>query len=101
MPNVTDQKTFFLQENYLEKGWYVILTDTILACKNARKKPQSQMNFVTPTKFKKMQISGIWLKKANLATLCGTHDRKRQSMPYNAARRTPGMNWFTIMAMSG
>jgi len=53
LPNATDQKTFFLKENDLEKGCYVILTHTILACKNARKKPQSQMNFVMPTKFKK------------------------------------------------
>ena len=54
LPNVTDhQKTIFLQENDLEKGCYVILAQTILACKNARKQPQSQMNFVTPTKFEK------------------------------------------------
>jgi len=24
LPNVTDKKTFFLKENDLEKGWYVI-----------------------------------------------------------------------------
>jgi len=24
LPNVTDQKTFFLKENDLENGWYVI-----------------------------------------------------------------------------
>jgi hypothetical protein len=38
-PNVTDQKIFFLKENDLEKGWYVIFMQIILACKNARKKP--------------------------------------------------------------
>jgi hypothetical protein len=40
LPNVTDQKTFFLKENDLEKGWYVIFVQKILACKNARKKPK-------------------------------------------------------------
>jgi hypothetical protein len=51
LQNVTDQKkkTFFLKENGLEKGWYVIFLQIILACKNGRKKPKSQMNFVTPT----------------------------------------------------
>jgi len=38
LPNVTDQKTFFLKENDLEKGWYVIFVQIILAYKNARKK---------------------------------------------------------------
>jgi len=37
LPNVTEQKTFFLKENDLEKGWYVIFVQIILACKNARK----------------------------------------------------------------
>jgi len=66
LQNVTDQKTFFFKQNDLEKGCYVILAQTILACKSVRKKPQSQMNFVTPTKFKKKerQISGIWLQKS-------------------------------------
>ena len=59
------------------------------------------MNFVTRNKFKKFRFLEFGFKKANLATLHGTHDRKRQSMPYNAARPTPGMNCFTIMAMSG
>jgi len=44
LPDITDQKTFFLKENYLEKGWYVILAQTILTSKQ----PQSQINFVTP-----------------------------------------------------
>jgi len=52
LPNVTDQKTFFLKENDLEEGWCVIFVQVILACKNARKKPKSQMNFVTRIKFK-------------------------------------------------
>jgi hypothetical protein len=69
LPNVTDQKTFFLKENDLEKGWCIIFMQIILACKNARKKPKSQMNFVMPTKFKTCRISGIWLKKANLESL--------------------------------
>jgi hypothetical protein len=51
LPNVTDQKTYFLKENELEKGWYVIFVQIILACKNARKKPKIQMNFVKPTIF--------------------------------------------------
>jgi hypothetical protein len=63
-PNVTDKKTFFLKENDLEKRWYVIFMQLILACKNARKKPKSQLNFVTPTKILKSQISGIWLQKS-------------------------------------
>jgi hypothetical protein len=37
LPNVTEQKTFLLKENYLEKGWYVIFVQIILACKKARK----------------------------------------------------------------
>jgi hypothetical protein len=64
LSNVTDQKKFFLKENGLEKGCYIIFVQIILACKNARKPPKSYMNFVTPTKFLKSQISGIWrLKK--------------------------------------
>jgi hypothetical protein len=51
LPNVTDKITFFLKESYLEKRWYVIFLQIILACKNARKKARSQMNFVMPTKF--------------------------------------------------
>jgi hypothetical protein len=51
LPNVTDQKTYFIKENELEKGWYVIFVQIILACKNARKKPESQTNFVKPTIF--------------------------------------------------
>jgi hypothetical protein len=47
--NVTDQKTFFLKENNLEKGWYVKVLQIILACKNSRKKPKSQVNFATLT----------------------------------------------------
>ena len=39
------------------------------ACKNARKKPKSQMNFVTPTKLKKNLLPEFGFKKANLATL--------------------------------
>jgi hypothetical protein len=38
-PNLSDQKTFFLKENDLEKGWYVIFVQIILACKHAMKKP--------------------------------------------------------------
>jgi hypothetical protein len=38
LPNVTDQKTIFLNEKDLEKGWYVIFMQIILACKNTRKK---------------------------------------------------------------
>jgi len=49
LPNLKDQKTFFLKENDLEKGRYVIFVQIALACKNARKNPKSQMNFVTPT----------------------------------------------------
>jgi len=49
LPNVSDQKTFFLKENGLEKEWYVIFVQIILAYKKVRKKPKSQMNFVTPT----------------------------------------------------
>jgi hypothetical protein len=52
LPNVTDQKTFFLKENYLEKRWYFIFVQIILACKNARKKPKSQINFVPQPNFK-------------------------------------------------
>jgi hypothetical protein len=59
LPNVTDQKTFFLKENDLEKGWCVIFVQVILACKNARKKPKSQMNFVTRTKFKKPDFCNV------------------------------------------
>jgi hypothetical protein len=51
LPNVTDKQTFFLKENYLEKGWYVIFVHRILACKNAWKKSKGQMNFVMATKF--------------------------------------------------
>jgi hypothetical protein len=53
LSNVSDQKIFSLKQ--------IIFVQIILACKNARKKPKSQMNFVMPTKFKKSQISGIWL----------------------------------------
>jgi hypothetical protein len=51
LPKVTEQNIFFFKENYLGKGWYVIFVQKILACENARKKRESQMNFVTPTKF--------------------------------------------------
>jgi hypothetical protein len=64
LPNVSDQKTLSLKENDVEKGWYVIFLPIILACKNARKRPKSQMNFVMPTKFLKSQVSGIWLQKS-------------------------------------
>jgi len=67
LPSVTDQKTFFLKENDLEKGWYAIFVQITVACKNATKKPKSLINFATPTKLKKKQITGIWpQKKANL-----------------------------------
>jgi hypothetical protein len=65
LPNGTDQKTFFLKENDLEKRWYVIFVQIILACRNARKRPKSQMNFVTPTKLKK-QVYGVWLKQKQI-----------------------------------
>jgi hypothetical protein len=39
LPNVTNQKAFFLKENDLEKRLYVIFVQIILARKNARKKP--------------------------------------------------------------
>jgi hypothetical protein len=64
-----------LKENYLGKGWYVVFVQIILARKNARKKPKRQMNFVTPNKLKKSQISGIWLQKSqfgNPAAYCKT-----------------------------
>jgi len=38
LPNVTDQKSFFVKENDLEKGWYVIFVQIVLACKDARKR---------------------------------------------------------------
>jgi hypothetical protein len=63
LPNVTDQKTYSLKENGLEKGWYVIFVQIILARKNARKKPKSQMNFVKPTKLKKNRFLEFGLKK--------------------------------------
>jgi len=44
LPFLTDQKTFFLKENDLEKGWCVIFVQIILACKNARKKPKKNPN---------------------------------------------------------
>jgi len=62
LPNVTDQKTFFLKENDLEKGWYVIFVQRILACKNARKKPNEVCD-ANQIK-KKKQIYGIWLQKS-------------------------------------
>jgi hypothetical protein len=37
-PNVTDQKIFFLKENDLEKGWYVIFVQIILACSQEKAK---------------------------------------------------------------
>jgi hypothetical protein len=76
LPNVTDHKTFFLKEDELEKGWYVIFVQIILVCKNARKKPKSQMNFVTPTKFKK-KTSGIWLQKSQ----SGNPGHKQETAP--------------------
>jgi len=63
LPNVTDKKTFFLKENELEKGLYVIFLRIILARKNARKKPKSQMKFVTPTKLNKTYLWNLASKK--------------------------------------
>jgi len=40
LQNVTDQKTFFLTENNLEKGWYVIFIHIILAYKKSHEKSQ-------------------------------------------------------------
>jgi hypothetical protein len=37
--NVTDKKIFFLKENDIEKGWYVVFVQLILAFKSTRKKP--------------------------------------------------------------
>ena len=45
LPNVTDQKTFLLKENDLEKGWYVIFVQIILACKKVRKTPKKVNEF--------------------------------------------------------
>ena len=60
LPNVPGQRIFLLNENDLEKGCYVIFVQTILACKQVRKKPKRQMNFLTPTKFtRKSQYYGI------------------------------------------
>jgi len=36
---------------------------------SAQKKPNDQKKFLTPANLKRGQISGIWPKKANLATL--------------------------------
>jgi hypothetical protein len=69
LPNVIDQKTFFLKENDLEKGWYVIFVQIISAYKKATKKPRRQMNFGTPTTFKKNRFLEFSFNKANLATL--------------------------------
>jgi hypothetical protein len=38
LPNVTDQKIFFLKENDLEKGWYVIFVQIILECSQEKAK---------------------------------------------------------------
>jgi hypothetical protein len=59
LPSVTNQKIFFLKETDLEKGCYVIFVQIILGCKNARTNPKSQMNFVTPTKFKKANLETV------------------------------------------
>ena len=62
LPNVIDQNTFSLKENGLEKRLYVIFVQIILACKKAGKTLKSQMNFVTPTKFKKGRFLELGLK---------------------------------------
>jgi len=42
------------------------------------KKPKSQTFFLTPTASKKRQISQIWRKKANLATLACTESARSE-----------------------
>jgi hypothetical protein len=69
LPNVTDQKTFKKKKKDSEKGWCVIFVQIILACKNARKKPKSEINFMMPTKLKKNSFLECGFKKTNLATL--------------------------------
>jgi hypothetical protein len=62
LPNVTDQKTFFIKENDLEKGRYVIFVQRNLACKNARK--SQKPNEVCNANQIKKNIYGIWLQKS-------------------------------------
>jgi hypothetical protein len=73
-------KKHLFWKNVLEKGLYVIYRQIILACKKARKKPKSQINFLTPTTLKKkpdfhnlalkMPIWQLWIACAVYG--CGT-----------------------------
>ena len=62
-PNVTDQKTFFLKENDLEKGWYVIFVQKSLASKKSDEKVKKANEFCDANHILKNQICGIWPQK--------------------------------------
>jgi hypothetical protein len=62
-PQVTNQKTFLLRENDLEKGWYVIFMQIIFFhVKKARKKPKTN-EFSNANQIKKTYFWNLALKK--------------------------------------
>jgi hypothetical protein len=61
----TDKKIFFLKENDLEKGWYVIFVMIILACKHARKKPNEFWNANQILKKARFLESGLKSQSGN------------------------------------